>query len=389
MRRLIILLLIAALPATAFAQELKLSGEVKTGIFWKEFQTAGDPVDSNTYLHSMDDAGDETKQGRIRLNMDYDNGNGFGIRIRYQQQEMNNDGFPIVYAFGYGNFFDDQMTVAIGKLGASPWDTGGPEMWKQLENNTFGGMRIEWKPGFLPDGHKLNLGFVLNWFNGVREAAGNDRPTILDILQESVIGASYTFDGYFMARLAWRLDSKIDEIQRGVMQEGDTEGTEMIYRVEEHIIRKYLPGFSVWALGHLQGVGCNVPEFKYYRNWFFVLYAPDMFTAQLRFGYEYIQSRSRFYAKPSFYWNFFNKLLSVGASFQYAQDFGDGKLWVGSPYESIEVEPKVQLNFSSSYIAFIYNFRKEYVHPLSAPNRRGADPIMQTQRMNLRFCIYY
>jgi hypothetical protein len=393
MKKLFLLLLATALGmGAAFAQELKLSGEVKTGIYWKEFQNAGQPVDSNTLMHSMDDAGDETKSGRIRLNFDYDNGNGFGLRMRYQVEQLDSDTgvFPVVYAFGYGNFFEDQMTVAIGKLGASPWDTGGPEMWKQLENNNFAGMRIEWKPGFLPEGHKLNAGFVLNWFNDPQEAAGDTlagRQTLVNILGESVIGVSYTWDEYFLARLAYRLDSAVDQKDRGILPE-DTEGGEMVYRVEEYMIRKYLPGFSVWALGHLQGVGSNRDDLRLSRNWLFVQFAPEMFTAQLRFGYEAMESRSRFYVKPSFYWNFFSKLLSVGASFQYAQDFGDGKIWPGSPFEFIEVEPKVQLNFSSSYIAFVYNYRREYINP-NYPDRRDLEPIRQTQRMNLRFCIYY
>jgi hypothetical protein len=389
MKKLILLQLIAVLPFALFAQELKLSGEVKTGVYWKESQVTGDPVDSNTTMHSRDDAGGESQQGRVRLNVDYDNGRGLGLRFRYNKEEFTNDSsFPLTYAFGYGNFFEDQMTVAIGMLGASPWDTGGPEMWKQLENNNFAGMRVEWKPSFIPVG-KLNVGFVLNWFNGAREASKDnvDRQTILDILQESVIGASYTHD-LFMARLAVRLDSKVDNINRGVLP-GDTEGIEIVYRLEEHILKNYLPGLSVWALGHLEGVGASKKEFMYFRNWFFAQYAPDLFTAQLRFGYEYTESRGRFYAKPSFYWNFFDKLLSVGLSFQYAQDFGEGKLWKGSPFEFIELEPKVQINFSSSYIALVYNFKREYIHPSDASNRRGADPIKQSQYINLRFCIYF
>jgi hypothetical protein len=73
----------------------------------------------------------------------------------------------------------------------------------------------------------------------------------------------------------------------------------------------------------------------------------------------------------------------------YGQDFGDNKMFPGSPYLYMEVEPKIQLNFSASYIAFAYNFRREYVNPVTLPEARGADPIKQTQWMNLRFCIYY
>jgi hypothetical protein len=396
MKRTLLILLATAfatalVAGTAFAQEIKLSGEVKTGIFWRDtFNNGDDDHETKTLIHSMDDAGSEDKSGRIRMNLDYDNGNGFGIRLRYNTETLDSDtgAFPVVYAFGYGNFFDNQMTVAIGKLGASPWDTGGPEMWKQLENNNFGGMRVEWKPNFLPVG-KLNLGFVLNWFDSPAEAAGTavDSQTLINILGESVIGVSYTHD-LFMVRTAYRLDSAYDQRDRGI-QAGEIEGGELVYRVEEYLIRNYLPGFSVWALGHLLGVGSNRSDLQLFRNWLFAQYAPDLFTAQLRFGYEFMESRSRFFAKPSFYLNLFEKLLSVGVSFQYAQDFGDGKIYEGSPFESLELEPKVQLNFLSSYIAFVYNWKREYTMVTPAQAKYGLDPIRQTHRINLRFCIYY
>jgi hypothetical protein len=391
MKKLLLLLLMASFSFSAFAQELKVSGEVKTGIYWQKEQLAGMPSTSFPALRNRDgDSGNA--QGRYRINLDYDNGNGFGMRARIQMQDnWNVNEVPKwPYAFGYGNFFDDQMTVSIGRLGGSPWGTGGPEMWKELESlDTEGaGMRIEWKPSFIPVG-KLNVGFVLNWFNGVMEETFGKEGTLLDVLQESVIGASYIHD-LFLVRAAVRLDSKMDLTQRGTFGPDDREGVAIVYRVEEHIIKNYLPDFSVWALGHLQGVGTTVKESAVHQNWFFIQYDPTMFTAQVRLGYEYAESRSRFFAKPSFYWHFFDKLLSVGASFSYAQDFGN-KIYAGSPYETIEVEPKIQLNFSSSYIAFVYNFSRGYTSAdqLASLGSRFKEPIKQTQWINLRFAIYY
>jgi hypothetical protein len=393
MKKILLTLLAAAIGAApAFSQEIKFGGEVKTGVFWKEFQVVGDPVDTNTMLHSMDDAGGEGDQGRFRLNIDYDNGNGFGIRLRIQQQNFKEDIPKFPYAFGYGNFFSDQLTVAIGKLGGSPWGTGGPEMWKELETAQGGGMRVEWKPSFIPESAgKLNLGFVLNYYNGVREATGDERQTLLDLLSETVLGVSYTHD-LFMIRAAYRLDGKIDLRDRtfgDLMAKGDLEGGEMVYRVEEHVFKKLLPGFSMWALGYFEGVGATFDDAMLAQNWLFAEYNPDLFTAQLRFGYDVVTNRSRFHVKPTFYLHLFEKLITVGASFWYSQDFGDGKIYPGSPFEFIELEPKIQINFSSSYIAFVYNWRQEYVRERTAPNRGNADPIQQTQRMNLRFCIYY
>jgi hypothetical protein len=396
MKKILLTLLAVAIGATsAISQEIKFGGEVKTGVYWREWQNMGDEPDTQTYIHSMDDAGEEGDQGRVRLNIDYDNGKGFGIRMRIQQQNFKEDIPKFPYAFGYGNFFNDQMTVAIGKLGASPWGTGGPEMWKELETANGGGMRVEWKPSYIPENFgKLNAGFVLNYYNGVREATGgsDERQTLLDILSESVIGVSYTHD-LFMARAAFRFDGPVDVRDRtlgDLLVEGDDlEGGEMVYRVEEHFLKTLLPGFSIWALGYIEGVGATLPEAVMSNNWLFAEYAPDLFTAQLRIGYDVVSTRSVFSVKPSFYLNLFNKLVTVGASFAYGQDFGDGKMYEGSPFALIEVEPKIQLNFTSSYIAFVYNWKQEYINPDQAKNRGDEDPIRQTQRMNLRFCIYY
>jgi hypothetical protein len=388
MKKLLLLLLATAFSFSVFAQELKLSGEVKTGIFYQQEQLTGRPATNRVELRNMDGDGG-VGQGRFRLNMEYDNGNGFGMKVRLNWEDSwgANEVPKWPYAFGYGNFFDDQMTVSIGKLGGSPWGTGGPEMWRELEAlNTGGGMRVEWKPKFIPVGD-LNAGFVLNGFDKEAEASGKRKVTFADLLLESVIGVSYTHD-LFMARTAVRLDSPYDRPGRGTFGDDDVEGVQIVYRVEERAIKNYLPGFQIWALGEFDGVGTTVPETALYRNWLFVQYEPDWFTAQLRFGYEYAEVRHRMYVKPSFYWNFFDKLLSVGASFSYAQDFGK-KIFPGSPYETIAVEPRIQLNFSSSYIAFAYNLTRSYVDASQLPEARGADPIKQTQWINLRFCIYY
>jgi hypothetical protein len=393
MKKLLLLLIAASFSFSAFAQELKVSGEVKTGIYWQKEQYAGMPATSSPAMRNKDgDSGDQ--QGRYRLNLDYDNGNGFGMKARLQLQDSwgTNEVPRWPYAFGYGNLFEEQLTVSIGKLGASPWGTGGPEMWRELESlaDQGVGMRIEYKPGFIPEAYgKLNVGFVLNWFNGVMEETFGTEGTLAEILKESIIGASYTHD-LFLVRAALRFDSKYDLPLRGSFTKDDREGVEILYRVEEHIIKNYLPGFSVWALGDLQGVGTTVKESQWLRNWFFVQYDPDMFTAQVRLGYEYPESRNRLFVKPSFYWHFFNKLVSVGTAFSYAQDFGN-KIHPGSPYESMEIEPKIQLNFSSSYIAFVYNFTRSYVSAdqLESLGARAKEPIKQTQWMNLRFAIYY
>jgi len=392
----------------------RVSGEAKTGIYWRSSQDDGMPPNEYIGLHSMDDAGGETSQGRFRLNMEYESPSvanmTFGFKVRIQWQNFT-DPVPDSwsYAFGFGNFLRDQLTVSVGKLGGSPWGTGGPELWKDLENvDKSIGMRVEYKPRWVPEKvGKFNIGFVLNYFNADRDQ-GWDADTPIDllmILQESMIGLSYTHK-YAHARFAYKLDSKYDAKTAIGKADGGTGEDEFVYRLEERILDKYAPGLKIWALGHLFGLSALHDEIRDFKNYLFAEYDPKKigklstpFTTQFRLGYDYIESRSRLHIKPSFYWNFLDKLISVGASFWYAQDFGN-KLTEGSPYEFMEVEPKLQVNFYDrskerliSYIAFTYIWRTEYFHenqafvdPLTA---KQYDPIRQTHKINLRFCIYF
>jgi hypothetical protein len=375
----------AALCAAAFGQELKLSGEAKTGVFWQQVQTEGSDPKAEVTLHNKDDAGGG--QGRFRLNFDYNNGSNFGFKMRINWENWRDstpDSFP--YAFGYLDLLENQVTVSVGKLGSSPWGTGGPEMWKELESTRTGGMRVEWKPGFVPG---LNAGFVLNYANDDMDQGSSAVPVSLaDLLAESILGVSYTHD-LFLARLAYRFDSSMDATQ-GVSKEAGGKGEdEVVYRLEERALQKFLPGFQIWAIGYWKGLSAPAGvDILWMRNWLFLQYAPDLFTAQVRVGYDYISSRSDFYVKPSFYLNLFNKLLSVGVSFQYCQDFGDGKVYAGSPYRYIEIEPKVQINFTSSNIAFAYNWYQEYTARWTGLPA-NKEPLKQTQWMNLRFCVYF
>jgi len=379
---LLITPLIALIPASVFAEGLTLSGEAKTGVFWRKVEDSTTPPDVQVKIHSEnDDAG--SAEGRFRLNMDYINGeNTLGFKVRIQWQDWTNekqipDTWP--YAFGYGNFFDNQLTMSIGKLGGSPWGTGGPEMWKELEATRSGGIRFEYKPGFISEEYgRLNVGFVLNGPEAYTDAGVTRDPTIVDFLQESVIGVSYIHD-YFMVRFAYRLDSELDMRLRG--SEG-VEGDDIVYRVEERAIQKALPGFQIWALGFIQGVGASKADFVEHKNWLFVQYAPRSFTAQLRFGFEGSADRNVAFVKPNFYYKFFDGLIEAGGLFGYAQDFGN-KIYVDSPYSYIEVVPKIQVNFApGAYAAFEYYWKMEYAY-------RTPPPMRQTQWLNLRFGIYF
>jgi hypothetical protein len=390
MRKIIVALLVLTVGLPVFAQELILSGEGKSGIITHMIEDQiHDKVTTST-AGSTDDAGFNTETGkgdagRFRLNMEYLNNNlGFKLRINWQDWSSDLVGPKWPYAFVYGNFFEDQLTVAIGKLGGSPWGSGGPELWKELEaTGVTGGIRFEYKPSFAPG---LNVGFVINGFNKETDEWPSDEAiTFLHVLQESVIGASYTHD-YFMLRAALKLDSKVDAI-RG----GGNEGMSMVYRVEERAIRKSLPGFSIWALGYYEGFGADNKTDYESRNWLFIEFAPAMFTTQLRFGTDIITGRTLFHVTPNFYWKLFNNLLNVGAQFRYTQDYGEFKTFEGSPYYRIEVEPKIQLNFApNAYMAFAYNWARQYTaFTMDHEERHITEPIKQIQWFNLRFAIYY
>jgi hypothetical protein len=371
-------MILAAFSVGVFAQEFTVDGEAKSGLLWTKDEDGINDAKEEVRLGSKDDAGNGS--GRFRLNMDYRNAGGamgFKIRLNWENWSQNAPKVPdFPYAFGYGNFLDDQLTLSVGILGASPWGTGGPEMWKELDVSNQGGMRVEVKPNIVPG---LNVGFILNYFNSPREAGNEVELTLAEILKESVLGISYTHE-YFMARLAYRLDSEYDQRVRGVVKEGD----ELVYRVEERIIQNYLPGFQIWALGYFAGVGAETEECISFTNWLFVQYAPDLFTAQVRFGFDIYHNRTLLYVRPNFYWNFFDKFLVAGAMFQFGQDFGEGKVHPGSPFYNIMVEPKIQVNFSpTAYVAFAYNWYRVYTRETESYIQKGKQPIKQTQWMNL------
>ena len=335
-------------------------------------------------FNNKDDGGDG--QARFRLNLEYLNADGnigFKARLQWDNWAHERKGPEWPYAFGFGNFFEDQLTVSVGKLGASPWGTGGPEMWKELEQMDQNvGIRFEYKPYYVSG---LNVGFVLNWFDGYMDGRNTDEEPIglADILMESVLGVSYVHD-YFLVRFACRLDSDVD--MRGRDGVAGIEGGEIIYRLEERILNNYLEGFQIWALGHIAGIGAESESYYNFRNWMFVQYAPELFTAQLRLGYDTNANRSMLYAKPNFYWNFFNKLIVAGVLFGIGQDFGDGKVNKDAPYSFVELEPKVQINFTrNAYAAFVYNWRREYKQELAS----GTKPIQQNQWINLRMGITF
>jgi hypothetical protein len=399
MKRVIFVLLILGFFSAPLFADFSVGGEIKTGVIQTTTED-GFTSKTRTDAGSKDDAGGG--KGRFRLNVDYfipETNIGFKFRITLEDWASPHNNMWS-YFFGYGNFFNDQLTLSFGKLGASPWGTGGPDMWKELEasgdGSKGGGIRFEYKPAFAPG---LNVGLVINSFDRDIDMYPDDKPiTFLHILEESIIGASYTHE-YFHVRAAYRFDSEVDQL-RGTASGKD--GGQIVYRAEERIIKNYLPGFKVWALGYYYGIGAdekNKDEFAA-DNWFFIEYSPDLFTAQMRTGLQVIAKRTVLHLRPAFTLRLFDNFLNIGVQYLFAQDFGDddkaglGKVYPGSPYYYMELEPKIQINFAPGlYAAIVYNWRKEYVS-LTEMHKDDAgnivvEPTKQTQWVNFRIGMYF
>jgi len=341
-------------------QKLEISGEVKTGFYWEETRIDGKRSTEDARMHNNDDAG--TNQGRFRMNMHLHNENNMGMKIRYEQQVWTPGQFTQwAYALAYGNFIDNQLRVTVGKLGESPWSAGGPDIWEELDDKI--GIRTEIMPNAVPG---LDFGFVLGAYN---EATYNEDTfednKLIDMLKETVLGISYSCD-FFLLRFSWRLDGDLDNISFSTYNPGKyvEDNMSMMYRLEERIIRKYLPGFSIWANGFWKGIGEDKKidprdSSFYYRNWLYIDYSPAAFSSQLRFGYHAIGGLQTLIGRASFYYNIL-PVLSAGLAGNYRKEIGENA--PGEQFLLWGVEPQIRVTFNpNAYIAFVYNFEQRYV----------------------------
>ena len=390
MKKLIGLFIIAlSIAGLVFPQDVKISGEIKTGAFWYTKKTEGIGSSSGGFIHNSEDdtwVGQidayKYQPGRFRLNFQVDKGN-VGTKFRFETTSWPtaaagrtgiNPTAYWSYAFAYGYFWSNQIKVSAGKMGDSPWGSGGPEMWKELD--TAIGMRFEFIPSFIPfiSPGSLNFGFVLNDLNASSEAVsqtGRSDSNLNDILHESVLGLSYT-NKYLLVHFAYRLDSKAD----------DDIGDRMLYRVEERFIQQYLPGFQIWANGYFEGLNTGDANSIIATNWLYVQYAPQRFTAQVRFGYDMAQSIKLYYVRATFLYNLFDNLINAGAACEYAQDAGPNRKGTDT-YLRWYIEPQIRVNLNAStYIAFVYRYQDDYQtwNPLTYTNTLNS----KTQWINLR-----
>jgi hypothetical protein len=361
------------------AQELEISGEMKTGFFWEKVDVNGKEQSQEAKMFNNDDAGQN--EGRFRLNLHLHKENDMGMKVRFEQTKWGpSEPNMFAYAMGYGNFIDEQLRVTIGKLGESPWGAGGPDLWDELDNQV--GIRFEVMPAVVPG---LDVGLVLNAYNVATYNKENVDNKLVDILKETVFGVAYTND-YFHGRLAYRLDGDVDVDAHSTYNPGGfiEDHMAMIYRFEERIIRQYLEGFSIWANGYWKGIGED-PDMDYresvisFQNWLYIDYSPEAFSSQLRFGYNFGKDAQLYKIRAQFYYNIL-PFLSAGTAAYYWKDAGKNAVYGDKPFFLWGVEPQVRVTFNpNAYIAFVYSFEQKY-----ATEGLATEVIQNRQWINLR-----
>jgi len=367
MKKLFSMLIAGLLAAgSAFAMDdiIELSGEIKTGIFFEQRELNGKPLSTKNAIQNNDgDSGEEGNRIRFGINM---HTKGIGIRTRFSQENFDyrtgiEDTALIKtdFAYVYGTLFNGQFKASAGLLGESPWGTGGPELNKELENTGLApitGIRFEWKPTFSPHIRGLNIGFVLNRANEGKptdeEAMKNEK--FGDLFMESIVGIAWEHK-YFAFRFAYRFDRDLKSPAAATI------GEQFVYRVEERLLWRVLPGMSISANGYCMGINAKgrTTETPFRENWLYISYAPEYFFSGVNAGYrdEFERDVQKLEFRPYFYYNIIPSHLFAGAMGGFEMGFNAGKSFKDTFYNFWFVEPKVQVNVNPNfYVAAVYRF---------------------------------
>jgi len=398
-RIIVTILLVLFLLSPLTAQELTVSGELKTGFYLEQEQIGNmDPKATGGMTNNDGDSG--AGEGRIRMDfhLSFEN---IGLRFRFQIEPKGMGPFLPTwsYAYAYGNLFNEQLTISAGILGDSPWGTGGTELWREPEARDYidfnhiskepyfakeglMGIRFEYKPSFLPG---LNLGFALNQPDQV--AIDVQKQTFGDVLKETVVGAAYEND-YFAAGVGFRFDGEADTYKNNI-----EEGSRLYYRLEERVLSAKVSGMKIWLNGSYYGIGSGSQDIEknvngqriklkfgsgeYLVNWLYWMWDADSFIAKLDTCFGIYQQynnedfkpneRAEYQSleiRPAFYFKLFDNLFQAGVRAGFCMEFGNGKTYIDSPYQYFFVEPQIKLNFNNNaYIALLYNFTEKYAWP--------------------------
>jgi len=363
----------------ALALDFEVSGEVKTG-FYSERRQVNDDVFTTTKIHNNDgDSG--SNEGRFRFAMSLTD-EFFGLKARFSQKEFRPDNhFQVDLFYVYGNLLNNQLKISAGLLDDnSPWGTGGPELIQTVEtdrmNEMILGIRTEWKPAFIPG---LNVGFVLNRFDERPTPPTDHWERFYDILLDSVLGIAYEHE-YFAFRFSYRFDTEADWGFTG------NEGSRFVYRVEERILGKILPGMQIWANGYRFGINATHEENEDFQNWVHILYDPETFMAGLDIRYintikHGVQSVR---LRPSFMYRFFNNFLNLGLIFELDFGVGGSKLFDDTFYSYWALRPYLRVNINNSaYAAIFYNYQ------VGAFEGFTPSKDQTTHWLNLRLCYSF
>jgi hypothetical protein len=361
MKKLFLLAVFFALVVTnvAFGQEFNFTGEMKTGVYWESRQKGDDEPKQIMELGNSDGdsggfnpaTGFTNIPGRFRLNLEFKPITSIGFRVRFEDSTFTGRTIAWAYSYAYGNFLDDQLKISAGKLGDSPWKTGGPELNTSIDEtyiNSFAGMRTEYKPAFIPG---LNVGFVLSPPN--YNLAKTDEG-FASFISETVIGLAYAGD-LFDVRFSWRFDgADLDNYQ-------DADGHSMVYRLEEKAFRQYVPGFSISANGIWEGLVDGLDKKLNLQNWLYIAFKEHNIDSELRVGYQAANNeggsihRHMLTVKPIFFYRAVS-LLSVGITVIFSKDFGDISQ---VDYDNLTVEPQIKITFNpNAYVAFVYGYQQ-------------------------------
>jgi hypothetical protein len=354
------LFVIASALQTSFAQEFNFSGEIRTGVYWESRQVGDADPKQLMELGNTDDAGGFNPAagftgipGRFRLNLEFKPIPIIGFKVRFEDSSFTGRTVAWSYSFAYGNFLDDQLKISAGKLGDSPWATGGPELNTSVDEsfgNSFAGIRTEYKPFFISG---LNVGFSLNPVSHMVDRTKYEDDFEM-FMRETVLGAAYTHD-LFSFRFAWRLDGPDKDNVQG--EDGHT----LVYRVEEKVLKNYVPGLSVWANGRNTGLINGDGSYKNYTNWLYIGFEEYGFDVQIRTGLEVANLQGDDYykklltIKPIVFYSIV-PMISAGVSFTFAKDFGALNQ---VDYDNMTIEPQIKAMFNpNAYVAFVYGFQR-------------------------------
>jgi len=343
----------------AFAQEFNFTGEMKTGVYWEARQKGDDEPKQIMELGNSDGdsggfnpaVGFTNIPGRFRLNLEFKPIPSIGFRVRFEDAAFTGLKVSWTYSYAYGNFLDDQLKISAGKLGDSPWKTGGPELNTSIDEtyqNSFAGIRTEYKPAFAPG---LNVGFVLSPPNYNLK---KDDEGFASFISETVIGAAYAND-LFAVRFSWRFDgADLDNYQ-------DADGHSMVYRLEEKALRQYVPGLSISANGIWEGLVDGLDKKLNLQNWLYIAFKEYNIDSELRVGYQASNNeggtihRHMLQIKPIFSY-FFTPMISSGITVIFSKDFGDISQ---VDYDNLTIEPQVKVTFNpNAYVAFVYGYQQ-------------------------------